>query len=326
MLKGNNFLHDDDNERSERLVLLSANIDTHAVEIGVSGSLLTWAQGASDNWEDLRENALVQDGEMDEAYQHVQEKYAEAADLYAEAKGLLLAIIDRVQKNDDIRNRYGVEGEAPRTFGDLHEAIGQWKKTHDVLVAALDERVVSDTIVTNMVTLAGEMYDLMQTAITEKDEKSDAFTAKQTAFSIDTDDLRLVYHLARMTWGKDDSNLRLLGFVPASEVWTEGSGGEQPENWDDILTGFTVKEGPPGDVNVSVNLHPDADGIRIYVAEGPLGDDNQPEKPQEPVEPQVPQPYFLPISEGVRSWIWICAVKDGVEGPISGPLWVEPTL
>ena len=103
-------------------------------------------------------------------------------------------------------------------------------------------------------------------------------------------------------------------------------GGEEPENWDDILTGFTVKEGPPGDANVSVNLHPDADGIRIYVAEGPLGDDNQPEMPLEPVEPQVPQPYFLPISAGVRSWIWICAVKDGVEGPISGPLWIEPTL
>jgi len=115
--------------------------------------------------------------------------------------------------------------------------------------------------------------------------------------------------------------------TPWGAAWGEGSGdGETPENWDDILTGFTVKEGPPGDANVSVNLHPDADGIRIYVAEGPLGDDNQPEKPSEPVEPQVPQPYFLPISAGVRSWIWICAVKDGVEGPISGPLWIEPTL
>ncbi|MCK5833979.1 hypothetical protein KAH81_09975 [bacterium] len=230
MLKGNNFLHDDDNDRSERFVLLSGNIDAHAVSIGVGGTLLTWAQGASAAWENLRENALVQDGEMDEAYQHLQEKHAEAAELYAEAKGLLLAIIDRVQKDDDIRNRYGVEGEAPRTFGDLHESIGQWKKTHDVLVVALDERVVSDTIVNNMVTLANDMYDFMQAAITEKDEKSDAFLAKQTVFSVDTDNLRLVYRLARMTWGKDDSNLRLLGFVPSSEVWTPGDPEpEEPE-------------------------------------------------------------------------------------------------
>jgi len=90
MLKGNNFLHDDDNERSERLLLLSGNIDVHAATIGVSGTLLTWAQGASAAWENLRENALVQDGEMDEAYQHVQEKYAEAAELYAEAKIIFL--------------------------------------------------------------------------------------------------------------------------------------------------------------------------------------------------------------------------------------------
>jgi len=99
-----------------------------------------------------------------------------------------------------------------------------------------------------------------------------------------------------------------------------------PEKWDDPLTGLTAEEGPPGVANISANVHEDADGIRIYVAEGPQGVSAHPIKPSVPVEPQVPQPYFLPISAGVRSWIWVCAVKDGVEGPIAGPVWVEPTL
>ena len=113
------------------------------------------------------------------------------------------------------------------------------------------------------------------------------------------------------------------------KAYSEGGDPEDPpapEKWDDPLTGLTAEEGPPGVANISANVHEDADGIRIYVAEGPQGVSAHPIKPSVPVEPQVPQPYFLPISAGVRSWIWVCAVKDGVEGPIAGPVWVEPTL
>lgn len=46
ILKNNQFSSDDDDIRQARLDLLSANIDTHKVAIGVTGALLTWAQGA----------------------------------------------------------------------------------------------------------------------------------------------------------------------------------------------------------------------------------------------------------------------------------------
>ncbi|MCD6501673.1 hypothetical protein J7L01_03655, partial [bacterium] len=112
---------------------------------------------------------------------------------------------------------------------------------------------------------------------------------------------------------------------------TGGSSGEPeepeaPENWDDPPTGFTLKEGPPGFAQISAILGEGADGAALYVAEGPEGDDAQPFMPPEPAEPQVPLAYLQPINEGVRTWIWICAVKDGVRGNVAGPVWIERTL
>jgi len=50
----NNISRDDDDVRSERLVLLSGNIDTLAGDLGYVDSRLTWAQNASGVWEGAR--------------------------------------------------------------------------------------------------------------------------------------------------------------------------------------------------------------------------------------------------------------------------------
>jgi hypothetical protein len=114
--------------------------------------------------------------------------------------------------------------------------------------------------------------------------------------------------------------------------WGKASGGGEvpvpptPENWDDPPTGLTLKEGPPGFANISATIHADADGAALYVAEGPIGSDVQPVMPPTPAEGQVPLPYNLPINDEVRTWIWICAVKDGVLGQVTGPEWIERML
>jgi len=54
MINNNRFSADDDNVRSERLVLLSSNIDTFAGDLDYVGARLTWAQNASGIWEAAR--------------------------------------------------------------------------------------------------------------------------------------------------------------------------------------------------------------------------------------------------------------------------------
>ena len=63
MLYGNAFSLDTDEQRLERLLALSANIDTHAAELSVSGDRLATAQTAGPDWSDACTNAGIEDGD-----------------------------------------------------------------------------------------------------------------------------------------------------------------------------------------------------------------------------------------------------------------------
>jgi len=49
MLKNNDFGNDKDDDRTDRADLMSENIDSLAVTIGVASALLTWGQNVSTN-------------------------------------------------------------------------------------------------------------------------------------------------------------------------------------------------------------------------------------------------------------------------------------
>jgi len=69
MIINNNISNDDYTTRAERIQLLSDNIDTFAVEIGVSGARLADAQNADAQWEDVCAKCVVESGQKDEAYE-----------------------------------------------------------------------------------------------------------------------------------------------------------------------------------------------------------------------------------------------------------------
>ena len=52
MLKNNQFSSDKDDDRLERLLALSANINTYADELGIEGDMLAWAVDADKTSED----------------------------------------------------------------------------------------------------------------------------------------------------------------------------------------------------------------------------------------------------------------------------------
>jgi len=221
-LTNNQFSSDSDDVRQARLDLLSANIDTHAVDIAVAGELLSWAQNTYGEFVDARSSADKEAGDTDEAYQEFHIKYNAAREYYVDAKDLLKAVLMTYQDDDDAMEKYGIKGRTPRTEESLLSAIQQWRKTHDEFVAEADPRVIAESIVAKMESDADEFDNLWRTAVTEKKEARLAFDSKQEIFSRDTDNLRLVYMLAKMAWGDDDPRLHELGFVPSSEIWTPG--------------------------------------------------------------------------------------------------------
>ena len=231
MLKNNDFGHDTDDLRSERADLMSENIDAKAADLGLvaPNPLLLWGQNVGPNWADARSTAATENGQIDEAYQEYHLKFTECREKYVMYKELLLAIIYDIQANDEIIEEYGIKGRTARSREDLNSGIADWRKTHDRLTALGDPRGVPEAYVAELETLSGEYDALWHQSIVETDESRRATEAKQELFAEDTDKFRLLYRMAVIAYGEDGSELRLLGFVPASEIWTPGMPEEPPE-------------------------------------------------------------------------------------------------
>jgi len=101
-------------------------------------------------------------------------------------------------------------------------------------------------------------------------------------------------------------------------------GGEEPGSWEDAVTELVVVEGVGSAASIRGNVHPDADGVAIFMAITEMGITEPPARPDEPFEPLVPSlSYDMPVEFNVRVWLWVCHVKDGAYGAMAGPVWIE---
>jgi len=222
MIINNNITNDTYTERAERIQLLSTNIDDFAVELGIAGDRLTACQDADTQWEDASAKGVVEDGQMDEAYETFHQSVKAAAEYYQMAKDHLLTIIYEAEgAPDDFINAYGFDVDSPRRYKKLTAAIEAWKRNHDFLIGKNDPRVVTDAIMTNLLTHKTTIDGLSNVAFIEKEEADTAFDEKQALYDVQTRLLQFVFSAAILTWGNDDPKLNLLGFKPKSEVWTE---------------------------------------------------------------------------------------------------------
>ena len=221
MLTNNQFSKDTDGDREERCLHMQANIDSYANELGVTGVLLSWAQVCHDSWRNIWTTADVEYGEMNEAFQEFQLKFAEVLDYYQDTKDLLISLLDQYQKDDDIEIAYGIRNPTPKLRKPLVHAIDDIKQTNDRLVAAGDPRVLPEAVVTNLMALLDEVNTMFEGATKEKKESQQAFDSKHEASGLGTIYLKMIYNLAKLKWGNEDPRLFELGFVPKSAIWTE---------------------------------------------------------------------------------------------------------
>ena len=141
MIKNNNFTRDDDGTRLERMQLLSANVDTHAVELNITGDKLLRCQTGGADWPSAVTNAGVEDGESQEATETLNQGLHAAHTYYVAAKEHLLSIIYDIEKPDEIIEQYGIKGDAPWNYNGLFLKLHKWLQSHTRLSAAGDPRV-----------------------------------------------------------------------------------------------------------------------------------------------------------------------------------------
>ena len=329
MLKGNSFSQDDENERSERLGLLSANIGDYSVELGLPPDKLVWAQGASVVWEDARSLSTVESGETDEAFEEANQAYKTAVKYYSSAKEYLLSIIYELEKPDDSIKDYGFGGPGPDCVRGLIAAINAWKRCHDRQLAKVppDTRVVPDAVITQLLDHSVIIDDLAMAARAERRERIDANAAKMALFDIDSKLLNFVFNLCKLTWNDDDSRLGLLGFVPSSEVWTPGQPAPGQAEWPEAVANFVAvfMTFPMPLFNLSWDLLLKAITYNLYRTKAPLGTPDK-NRPVDPVETGLTEPLLTDtnIEQGNVYVYWICGVdENGVEGEFGEPLVME---
>jgi len=227
-----------------------------------------------------------------------------------------------------LNERFDIYGGLPRTRDGVEKMVRAMISGYDSIAVELPSVTLPAALFEALRKLSTKYAALAEGGIRKETSEQKAATVSKNLTRANGEKLmRRVYHRAVAYWGDDDPRMLEIGLMPKSSIGTPGEPEEPgPENWDDPPTGFSMSEGPPGFANTSATLHPDADGAGIYLVEGPLGEEVQPVMSPTPAEPQVPLPYGLPINDGVRTWVWICAVKNGVLGQVTGPEWIEQTL
>jgi len=230
MLINNNFLRDKDEDRLERLILLSGNIDTYSAELGLAPERIAWAQGAEDAWQAALSTATVEDGEMDDAFEDYHRRISEVYARYTAIRELLEVLINEFENPNDLAHAYGFEGPTPQSGKGLINAIDHWRDKHERMLTAGEEPVIGDALMDELVGYRDELREMLRDAETEREESRAAYKAKALLFATDSKQLGILFRIAKVTWGDDDSKLRLLGFVPSSEIWTPG---QPPLDWPD---------------------------------------------------------------------------------------------
>jgi len=229
-IKNNGFTLDTEENRCMRLLLIQNNISTYAGELGVAGQLLAWAESCYTHFNQLLAASVNANGEKVEAKQEEELKFTNARNYYVKAKELLLATITEYQPDDMIVKAYGIDGVSPRKLMEFFTAVDAMYAEQLKLIGASDPRVLPQMVMDKLLALTNEIKPLLDN-YTEKELASDlAFNAKHEAFDIDSVKLRLLYTSAVVVWGDNSDKLKLLGFVPKSEIWTHDKLGV-PQNF-----------------------------------------------------------------------------------------------
>jgi len=314
MIINNSISADSYSERAERLQLLSTNIDTFAVDLGIIDPRLTSCRNADGEWDDACAKCVVEDGQKDEAYEEFNKAILAASKYYSALKKHLLTIIYEFGgKPDDFINQYGFNVDSPRKYKPLTAAIEAWKREHDRLVAIPDPRVVSGAMMTNLWAHKTGIDYLSNAAYIEKNEADTAFDEKQALFDVHTNLLQFVLTAAILTWGDEDPRLNLLGFKPKSEIWTPGQPGS---GWDSAPIAKMIKAFDPLDgILAGCEDYEGTERFDLRIAWAKKNDP-APDMPDTDTYTDIMQPALLdadgfPLQKNFVYYLWIRARKDG---------------
>lgn len=223
IIPNNNSGRDLPHIRQARLDLIEANIDSLAPELSLPPELLDFCHIAAGRYRSAFIKIEIEWGQKEEAIQTVQE----AEDALRERYAILKDLLKVRYPGDDLRVSYGIMEDIPRPRGQLESKVDKLIENHGIQSAVGDPNVLPDAMIANLQVLRDTMHTAQIGAEREFKEAKDSTKEALEIFEEDTEMLRVLYNWCVAIWGKDSTNMLLMGFVqryPGSG----GGGGDVP--------------------------------------------------------------------------------------------------
>jgi hypothetical protein len=225
LIQDNNFSKDAYALRGARLSLLSGNITPFSAELGLTLAQTDWALASFQAFLDAQSTAQLERGDKDLAQEQYQVEFDEAYQHYLRIKELLLAMITDSEQDRELAEGYGIAGRAPQNYSDMCTYIDTLIDKHDLLVTAGDTRIAPQTAVDLLAAKKVDLVKAFNTIGVEKQESAKAYDDLHALYTEDTQQLRVIYQIATLIWGKASPNLIAIGYAPAKPR----PGGGQPD-------------------------------------------------------------------------------------------------
>lgn len=201
--------------RKSRLQLLCNNIEKYASELTLSSQEYDWAIDAYTAYCKLLEKQNEELRSKNEISKSSIESDTALFERYVVLKSLILS---KLENNFELQEKYGINESIPYNRIEKYEKVKKFIECNDELVKQGDKFILPQLMVDNLrklVNVSQEKYENLEKQRSKSVEVTNELNALHDEDSIK---LRNLYNWVVAFWGKRDSKLLDLGFVPMKTI------------------------------------------------------------------------------------------------------------
>lgn len=215
IIQNNSFTMDTREARKSRLFTLSNRIEEFASELTLDTDELTWAIDAYSIYQTALMNQSIELAQKNEYSRVSQAADTQLFERYVILKELLMS---RISNSEEILSRYGINEPVPYNRKDRYVKANQFLEANDYYLTEDSKFVLPQLMIDNLRTLLEDSFSKYNESESRKENSMDRTIILNDIFNDDSAKLRNLYNWVVAFWGKRDTRLYDLGFVPVKSA------------------------------------------------------------------------------------------------------------
>lgn len=253
----NNFQRDTNAEHTIRCEMFVSGAATHGVELAFRGTLVADITTHLATWQSLEIQHEDEKGDVEAATGLINSLKAELEALIVQGRYFVNSVLQEVAvegiDEHDIRRDFGVEGKVPDGVADLVDLGRQMAAINAQYIADASPYALPAAPFEEIGTVAEALSDALDARKVEHREQMHIGKLKEIERKLGDRLLSRAFKWACAVWGYDEPKLEDLGFVPKSQIWTEGDpepGEPELPDFPSICEIFKLSLRPDGNMEV----------------------------------------------------------------------------